>query len=121
MVHIQWNTLFQSDRNWKVSRFQGYLALLTSGVLQLTVEIYYVCGVFSLRDSQLMGSGQFSRKVTVYRGSGSDEVRVHYISMEYGETCGGCVGVSYCVCVYVLQLGWMSRRYSLLATLVLHQ
>ena len=105
-----------------MSRFQGYLALLTSGVLQLTLEIY-VCGVFPLRDSQLMGSGQFSRKVTVYRVSGSDEVRVHYISMEYGETCDvggrgrGCVLLS----SYVLQLGWMSKRCSLLATLVLHQ
>ena len=65
------------------------------------------------RDSQLLGSGQFSRKLTVHRVAESDEIRVHYISMEYGTIQGSgnvyarmctvsvCVCVCVCVCVRV--------------------
>ena len=42
-------------------------------------------GMSLSRDSQLLGTGQFSRKLTVHRVPESDELHVHYISMEYGE------------------------------------
>ena len=37
------------------------------------------------RDSQLLGTGHLSRKLTVHRVPESDELHIHYLSMEYGE------------------------------------
>ena len=37
------------------------------------------------RDSQLLGTGHLSRKLTVHRVPESDELHIHYLSIEYGE------------------------------------